>query len=310
MLKYRLIFGTLMIILFVALLVFDGWLDDTLADYNFIQSEICKNSPMLPVKGTIFCIIIVAIAIPAQIELRNLVKNTGAHIFLPLTIIASILLAAGKYIAQAFDAWAYPNTGFYVPMSLFEMQAAAMVVILAISLLLIFFFQAKKFATNSVIANFGANIFAILYLGFFASFVLSIRIDFGVWALIMYIFTIKFADIGAFTLGSLIGKHKFSPKISPGKTWEGMAGAVIFSTVISSFFAHFVGIMTITQAIIFGVMFAFLGQFGDLTESMLKRDAHQKDSSSTVPGFGGILDIIDSLLIAAPIAYLFFNFVI
>jgi phosphatidate cytidylyltransferase len=195
-------------------------------------------------------------------------------------------------------------------MSLFEMQTKAAVIVLAVSMLLIFLCQAKKFATTSAIANFSANIFVILYLGFFASFVLSIRTDFGVWPLLMYIFTIKFSDIGAFTLGSMIGKHKLAPKISPGKTWEGMLGAVIFSAIISSLFAHFIGIMTVTQAVIFGVIFAFLGQFGDLVESMLKRDAQQKDSSNTVPGFGGVLDIIDSLLIAAPLGYVYFWFVL
>jgi hypothetical protein len=96
MLKYRLIFGTLMIIFFIAVLVFGGWLDDTLADHALVQSTICDNSPKLPVKGTIFCIIIAIVAIPAQLELRKLIKNTGAHIFLPIAIIASILLATGN----------------------------------------------------------------------------------------------------------------------------------------------------------------------------------------------------------------------
>jgi phosphatidate cytidylyltransferase len=101
----------------------------------------------------------------------------------------------------------------------------------------------------------------------------------------------------------MFGRHKFSPVISPGKTWEGMAGAVVVAAVVGSLFAHFCGIMPIVYGTIFGAIFAFIGQLGDLAESMLKRDAQQKDSSHTVPGFGGILDVIDSPLVAAPFAF-------
>ncbi|MCX5635992.1 MAG: phosphatidate cytidylyltransferase, partial [Planctomycetota bacterium] len=137
-------------------------------------------------------------------------------------------------------------------------------------------------------------------------FVPAIRIKFGLWAILMFIFVVKCADIGAYTIGSVFGKHKFSPKISPGKTWEGMAGAVLFATIVAILFAVVFGIMKVWQAAIFGLFFAFIGQFGDLAESMIKRDAAQKDSSDSVPGFGGVLDVIDSPLAAAPFAYLFF----
>jgi phosphatidate cytidylyltransferase len=104
----------------------------------------------------------------------------------------------------------------------------------------------------------------------------------------------------------MFGKHKFSPKISPGKTWEGMAGAIVFAMIVAVLFAAVLGIMKVWQAAIFGLCFAFIGQFGDLAESMIKRDAAQKDSSDSVPGFGGVLDVIDSPLAAAPFVYLFF----
>jgi phosphatidate cytidylyltransferase len=123
----------------------------------------------------------------------------------------------------------------------------------------------------------------------------------------MFIFTIKSSDIGAYTLGRLFGRHKFSPKISPSKTWEGIAGAVIFAAIVAVIFSKCCGIMSWWSAVIFGAVFAVLGQLGDLAESMIKRDAEQKDSANSVPGFGGILDIIDSPLATAPLAYLFFT---
>ena len=85
-----------------------------------------------------------------------------------------------------------------------------------------------------------------------------------------------------------------------------MAGAVAAAAIVAIGFAVSCDIMAWWLAIVFGLCFAFIGQIGDLVESMIKRDAEQKDSGNNVPGFGGILDIIDSPLVAAPFAYVFF----
>jgi phosphatidate cytidylyltransferase len=116
-------------------------------------------------------------------------------------------------------------------------------------------------------------------------------------------------DAAAFAGGRLFGRHKLAPRVSPGKTWEGLGGAVIAAVAVSLAFALVFGIMRVWLAPVFGVVMAVVGQLSDLVESMLKRDAQQKDSSNRVPGFGGILDVIDSPLFAAPCAYLFFAIV-
>jgi len=134
----------------------------------------------------------------------------------------------------------------------------------------------------------------------------AMRLELGLWHLLMFVFVIKFADIGAYAIGVSFGRHRFSPKISPLKSWEGMAGAVGAAVIVAIGFAVSCDIMAWWLAAVFGLCFAFIGQIGDLVESMMKRDAEQKDSSKNVPGFGGILDIIDSLLVAAPFGYLFF----
>ena len=141
-------------------------------------------------------------------------------------------------------------------------------------------------------------------------FILGIRILHGPWVLLAFIFTVKGSDIGAYTFGRLFGKHKLCPTISPGKTWEGLAGAMLFGLGVSLGFSLFCGIMSPLWAVVFGAVFGVLGQLGDLAESMIKRDAASKDSSSSIPGFGGILDVIDSPLATAPIAFLFFNLVL
>jgi phosphatidate cytidylyltransferase len=281
MLKYRLVFGTFMTALFAAIVIFDGWLDGSLT----VSAADDKQ-----VQGTLLCILIALLVIPAQLELSKLAAAKNLKIFTPLTIVASILFAA---------AWYWPQLVEITPRIYFSF-------LLAFSLLALFLYQYIRCGTSEVLANCGASFFSIIYLGLLGAFALAVRIDFGPWALLMFIFVIKSADIGAYSIGSLFGRHKFSPVISPGKSWEGMAGAVAAAIIVAILFAAGCDIMVWWLAVIFGFCFAFIGQMGDLAESMLKRDAKQKDSASTVPGFGGILDILDSLLPAAPLAYLFF----
>ena len=172
-------------------------------------------------------------------------------------------------------------------------------------MLAIFLWQGRFFGVDNVIANCSGNLFSIFYLGFLSSFILGIRIDFGLWAFLMFIFTVKFSDIGAYTAGRLFGKHKFSPVISPKKTWEGLVGAIIFASLTAVVFSLKFNIMNLLKAVIFGAVFAVLGQLGDLAESMIKRNAMQKDSGSKIPGFGGLLDVLDSPIATAAPAYLF-----
>ena len=282
MLKYRLIFGTLMTIGFITLILFDGWLDGSL-----------NSQTPSDIQATLLAIFLIIVAFPVNLEFAALAANTGAKIFLPITITASILLSTSWYWAQFF-----------------ETAALFFTFIICFSALAIFLWQGIKYASVGAFANCGANLLAIIYLGVLTSFIMAIRVEFGPIIFLMFIFVIKCSDIGAYTLGRLFGKHKFSPVISPKKTWEGMGGAVLFAVVVASIFALVFDIMPLWLAAVFGVVFAFIGQLGDLAESMFKRAAEQKDSSSIVPGFGGILDVIDSPLGSAVFAYLFFRIVL
>jgi phosphatidate cytidylyltransferase len=289
MLKHRLLFGTLMTIVFVSLMIFDGWLDGALT----VSAGDNKET-----KATILCVLIALLVIPAQFEFSGLADSKNIKIFLPVSITACILF----------------TTSWYWPQFLNFKIELYLLVISAFSLFALFLYQYLNYGISGTIANCGANYLSIIYLGLLSSFVLGIRIDFGLWALLMFIFVIKSSDIGAYTIGKLFGRHKFSPKISPGKTWEGMAGAVGFAVIVAVSFAVIFDIMPVLTAALFGTCFAFIGQLGDLAESMLKRDAEQKDSalpnSVPVPGFGGLLDVIDSPLAAAPFAYIFFLFAV
>ena len=281
MLKHRLFFGILMSVLFIAVVIFDGWLDGSLT---------ASQADDKPIQGTVFCLLIAMLAIPAQLELSKLAAAKNLKIFVPVSIISSILFATNGYLLQFIEI--RPET-YLIFLSAFVLFALLL-------------YQYIFHSISGVLANCGASYFSILYLGLLSGFCVSMRLEFGTWYLLMFIFIVKSADIGAYTIGSIFGKHKFSPKISPGKTWEGMGGAVAFAIIAAIGFAVSCDIMSWWFAIIFGVCIAFIGQIGDLVESMIKRDAEQKDSANKVPGFGGILDIIDSPLVAAPFGYLFF----
>jgi phosphatidate cytidylyltransferase len=267
-----------MVLVFAGLMFFDKWLDG-----------------VIPAQASKLCILIALISIPAGLEMASLIE-TGAKPFRSILIVGSILLAASWYWRQFWPAQQIEFHLFYI------------LSISVLSLFAVLIYQARRFGTEGVIANCSANFFALFYLGLFSSFLPGIRIEFGLGALLMFVFVVKSADIGAYIAGSLWGRHKFSPRISPGKTWEGMAGAIAAAIIVAVGFAGCFDIMNTWQAVVFGFCFAFVGQMGDLAESMLKRDARQKDSSSALPGFGGILDVIDSPLAAAPLGYLFFVF--
>jgi phosphatidate cytidylyltransferase len=136
----------------------------------------------------------------------------------------------------------------------------------------------------------------------------------GKFYVLYFILVTKFSDTGAYAVGSLIGKHKMIPRISPGKTWEGFGGAIVVSTLASLLFAHFLRHkmpgMNVLHAIILGVVLGSCAVVGDLIESLFKREAGVKDSGKFFPGIGGILDLLDSLLFNAPIMYLYLRHVL
>ncbi len=280
MVKHRLFFGTLMTVLFTAIVILDGWLDGSLT----------SSTADKPVQGTILCILIILLVIPAQIELSGLAAAKNLKVFLPVSIPGSILLATWPFWQQM--------AGFRPEIYLLTVS------VLVFSAMMLY--QYARYGTSGVLANLGVNCLSMWYLGLLSSLPLAMRVEFGLWPMLMFVYVIKSSDIGAYAIGTMYGKHKFSPRISPKKTWEGMGGAWAAAVIVAVGFAVGCGIMAWWMAVGFGLCFAFLGQMGDLAESMMKRDAERKDSANKVPGFGGVLDIIDSILVAAPFGYLFF----
>ena len=124
-------------------------------------------------------------------------------------------------------------------------------------------------------------------------------------------FAAKFTDIGAYLVGCAIGRHKLIPRISPGKSWEGVFGGVLVGTLVGTLYVWglrdvFAPLgLTWLRALPLGLVLSVCAVVGDLTESLFKRAANVKDSGGVVPGMGGTLDVLDSILFTAPAVYLF-----
>ena len=169
-------------------------------------------------------------------------------------------------------------------------------------LVLSILFMATSQNLSNTISNLGITLFGIFYIGFLLSYVILLRKmpEGRVWVLFLII-TVWTGDISALLSGTLFGRHKLYPKISPNKTYEGLVGAVLGSVLVSLAFAFFfIPYLDKGFCILLAMGLGILGQLGDFTESMLKRSAQVKDSGSLIPGHGGMLDRLDSFLFSAP----------
>ena len=179
-------------------------------------------------------------------------------------------------------------------------------------MLIVFFVEMARFnEPGGIIVRLSQTMFTVAYLGLLPSFFVQIRfLPFFNTALLLLlaIFVPKCGDIGAYFTGSLIGKHKMTPRLSPKKTWEGLAGGLLAATMVAVGLSLagpvFPGGMG--EAVAFGLAVGVAGVLGDLAESLLKRDSGIKDASKSIPGMGGVLDVIDSVLFAAPVAFVWF----
>ncbi|HYQ86590.1 MAG TPA: phosphatidate cytidylyltransferase [Bacteroidota bacterium] len=192
---------------------------------------------------------------------------------------------------------------------------------------------------GSALLNLSATMFGLLYISLFMGTFIGIRemflpLDFpmlryftsessftdpasialvyrwGGYTAISVFATIWVCDSAAFHVGSAIGRHKLFPRVSPNKSWEGAIAGFIFA-VAAAIAAKYIVLefLTLGAAVIIGSIVGVFGQMGDLIESLFKRDAGTKDSSRLIPGHGGALDRFDSLLLVAPLVYLYLDFI-
>lgn len=170
-----------------------------------------------------------------------------------------------------------------------------------------------------VMEDLSLTVLALAYVGLLIAFLAQLRLvgtgALGVPAIASLVIVVKMGDTGAYTVGRLIGRHKMAPVLSPGKTIEGGIGGMVFACVGSWVAIEWLVPMmrpasTPVSAsprfgwLAYGLIVGLAGMLGDLAESLIKRDLGRKDSSDWMPGFGGVLDVLDSIMFAAPVAYL------
>src|ERR1041384_8643975 len=166
---------------------------------------------------------------------------------------------------------------------------------------------------DSMIASTGTTILGVLYIPFLGSHLISIRTGFNqtlsTHLLSFFFLVLMGSDVGAYYVGRALGKRKLAPSISPGKTWEGAIGGVVAALAMASL-AHFWFFreLPLKYMLPLAAIMTLLGILGDLAESALKRGAGAKDAANILPGHGGILDRLDSLLFNAPLIYYFARF--
>jgi len=166
---------------------------------------------------------------------------------------------------------------------------------------------------DKMLASVGVTILGVLYVAFLGSHLISIRTGFNPilsrHLLSFFFLVLMGADTGAYYLGRAFGKHKLAPSISPGKTWEGAVGGLVAALAMAAL-SHFWFFRELPLKYILplAAVMTVVGVFGDLAESALKRGAGAKDAASILPGHGGLLDRLDSLLFNAPLIYYFARF--
>ncbi len=215
--------------------------------------------------------------------------------------------AAIGYLAAAalFTVFYFNDPG---PRSDLSMQMIPLILIAFIAATLIAATLREPF--DKMIASTGATILGVLYIVFLGGHLVAVRTgfnqDLSADLLCFFFLVLMGSDTGAYYVGRAFGKHKLAPSISPGKTWEGVAGGLLAGLVMATI-AHFWFFreLPLKLALPLAAVMTVVGILGDLTESALKRSADAKDTANVLPGHGGLLDRLDSLLFNAPVLYYF-----
>jgi phosphatidate cytidylyltransferase len=243
-----------------------------------------------------------------------------------LFIITICMLTVGGlyeffYLIKKKDIPIYSYTGILIglliPLSIytrFELTKNWELLFIVVGFLLIMMLQFRRADTQNAIVGLSTTLFGVLYVSWFFSFLVKIRLLLPGWdgikLLAFIVIVTKAGDIGALLVGSQFGKHPLLRTVSPNKSVEGAFGSFAFSiaaAIAAKSFLPEVSHFSVLHVALMGAFFGGLGQLGDLSESLIKRDCQVKDSGKLMPGMGGVLDIIDSLLFSAPAFYLYMS---
>jgi phosphatidate cytidylyltransferase len=312
MLKHRLLLGSLFIAVVVGLIYADAWLAGAV-DAQRLLGLTCLGLPGCG--GAVILVVLGVLVALGTRELHHLFRAASHAPLLawPIVVNLGLLLiafhAGNMATGRAACASCAPCTD--------ALDAPALTIAwLTLALIGAASLVACRQRTEGAIGAIAATLLMIVYLGLLPQYLLRLRFadsTAGPWLLLYFLGVVKFCDIGAYFTGRAIGRHKLIEWLSPKKTIEGLAGgigaSVLLAVLVPMLVRHLAPASSSAaafpapaRAILFGVAMALVGQAGDLLESLFKRDARAKDSANMIPAFGGVLDILDSPLLAAPVA--------
>ena len=236
----------------------------------------------------VFAVCFLALALGGLYEFFGLIEKKGIPIY--------------KYFGMIL--------GVAIPLSVlfrFELTKGWELLFIVLALFTLFILQLKRQDSSQAVAGISTTLFGIIYVSWFFSFLVKVRyLPGGEGYLAALILITKSSDIGAYLVGSRVGRHKLLPRISPKKTVEGLVGGLLFGILTAMLCRPFLGFSYLHLAVL-GLAIALIAELGDLSESLIKRDCQVKDSGLLFPGLGGILDLIDSLLFTAPAFYFYMS---
>jgi phosphatidate cytidylyltransferase len=266
-----------------------------------------------PISDYVFLLIMVVLAGMGLLEFYDMALKRNLVCFRNWGVFGGVMLMVGTFLHFSGKLGIY-NT----PARVNDFETSFLIVfVLGLCV--------RQFASRSNTAGIEAisvTLFGLMYVPWLLNFIQKINFFpfaggdrwSGPFYVLYFILVTKFSDTGAYVFGSLFGKHKIIPRISPGKTWEGFAGGVFASTAASVIFAKLAGPklagMTLFHSVVLGILLSIAAVIGDLIESLFKREAGVKDSGTRFPGIGGILDLLDSLLFNAPLMYVYLRHVL
>ena len=253
------------------------------------------------------------------------VWTSTPYYFVTLTAIA-VLLALGEFYSLAAKARCKPQTvtGFcaalvIIASFIFEEPRLSIGALISLAIAALVVEVMRKNELKDSLASVSATVFGVVYVALLAGCLAGVRMipdsraatpvpHLSSKALTMFFAMVMLTDTGAYYTGRTIGRHKLAPRISPGKTIEGAIGGFVMAAVAGylSKLIFFPEIPT-AHCLILGAVIGVVGQIGDLSESLLKRGSNVKDSGNLLPGHGGMLDRIDSILFSAPVLYYYFG---
>lgn len=298
----RILYGTLAVAGLIGVLALDAFLSREAAGAGGVKG--------LVLHGMITTAVVALLAVGGAVEACALARAAGHDPARRVVVAAAFILVLIPWFMRAGMPLPPSGPGAWADWKWTGVAMAAAFMLIGVAAM-------RASELNGSIARIGTSCMMILYVGFLGSFVVRLRQAVpgpdGAWVLLYFLLVVKSADIGAYAAGRFFGRRKVVPRISPNKTLEGFIGGGVMAVLVALAAAPVLlgegplaeeGVRWARgQSIVFGVAMAIVGPLGDLFESLLKRDAGVKDSGQCIPPFGGFLDLIDSPLFAAPVAW-------